>query len=211
MGSLMILNGKFKYSILFIVVGGIGVGIAQIVMEENIITNSFGSALEDVSENSGTWGSRTEYARMQIEQFLEHPVIGSGKSTLSGSTDFRAGNKVGRVGKLLEHSANTHTGYTSWLLSYGLVGVVWLVCFIFLLFILGLRGLRNATAEERALITFGLSYIGFIIITNISLNHLQFPNGILCTCLASAIIVRILYNQEQREHRSGDILNVTEI
>lgn len=211
MASLLMVKGKFKHSVLFVVIGAIAIGVAQVSMEENIITTGFETAIEDLSEDSGNWRARTDYAGSQLEDFMDHPLLGSGRSTLAGSESFRKGSKIGRVGKLLELSANVHTGYASWLSSYGFVGVVWLVCFLLTIFILGRRALRNASTVEKTLVTFALSYIGFVIITSISMNHLQFPDGILYVCLAAAIIVRILYNHDHgSEQKARDDANGTQ-
>lgn len=198
MGSILILNGKLKYSVFVVFLGALTVGVAQIFMEENIIINTFESAIEDVAEDQGTWGARMDLARSQINEFVEHPLLGSGKTALAGSESFRGGSKIGRVGEVLEKSTNVHAGYSSWLLGYGLVGAIWLVCFIWLHFALGVRTYRNAVPEEKALIMFGLSYLGFIITTSVSMNHLQYPVGIIYICLASAIVVRIFHNQKYR-------------
>jgi O-antigen ligase len=90
-------------------------------------------------------------------------------------------------------TAKSDLGYSSWLSSYGLVGVVWFFFFYYVQFSMVRKVLKRAVGEDSILAHFAMSYLVFELVSFITLPHLLHPESIILNTLVAAIIVRLYY------------------
>ena len=198
--SLLVIRRKWKQMLLLLILSGITFGIIEATMEDNVMVNLFSSAYEDVVEQTGTWKPRLEQLELDLREFRRHPWIGSGASAIRSVTE-QGGTRL-QV-KMAALSYKFDLGYTHWLKSYGMAGVVWLLFFFWFQFSMGLRAQKRCRGDDKTLAMFALSYLGFVILSFVTLNHLMHPDGIIMLCLSAAVIVR-LYKNSQGE--TGDMV-----
>lgn len=195
MFSLLFLKGKFKHATLAIVIGGIAVGIAQITMKQNVLISSFESSIEEVSEGEGTWDARLMQISADIEQFMKHPIMGSGLSVMRLAPDMMGERDV-QAFKMVGGGGRVDVGFTGWLQFYGIVGLIWLVFFFSTVWFLGRKALHQAVGDQQTIVLFGLSYMSFVMLSFITLNHLMHPSGIIFVCLGVTTIVQVLWQHQ---------------
>jgi len=184
--GLLSMRRRFKAVIFLVVSVSVAFVIIDARMEKNILTNPFTGAVEDVLEKKGTWDDRIEQLNYDFDEFLRYPVLGNG---LAAYRSTRRGFKSQREAALEERAKMDDLGYTHWLKAYGLVGMVWLIVFLFSIISIGLSSIR-VEEGDKVIATFGLSYIVYVVISLVTLNHVVFPWRILPLCFVASILVR---------------------
>jgi hypothetical protein len=181
----------------------LAVATAQVVMKENLLLSLFSSTFSEIEHQEGTWEARLQQMKVVVQQFREHPVIGSGATMLriieeNAATDPQQTMAV----EALIHIADL--GYASVLKGYGLLGLTWLFLFLFTLFTQGYRAYQQGDAQQRTLALFALGYLLFVVISGITINHFMFADGILMLCLVAALLSRLRWEQTRtREAQNG--------
>jgi O-antigen ligase len=174
--------------------------ISYAVDKENIVSQAYMTAADRITAgDSGVWGGRLDQATTAIEEFIRHPIIGSGLATIKADSD----NKIaGTTQNMAELARKVDLGYLHWAKAYGLAGALWLVIFLIFLWNLGRSLLPIIQKEDRSIVIFGLSYVSFTIISSLTLNHFMIPARILLICLLTAIFVRLNYNIRKIGHNN---------
>lgn len=194
-----------RYGLLFLsgMLFTLAAATAQVVMEENLLLSLFSSTFSEIENQDGTWEGRLQQMQVVMQQFREHPVIGSGATVLRiAEEDVATGPKQTTAIEALVHVADI--GYLSMLKGYGLVGVSWLAIFLFTLLLQGYRAYRQGDAQQRTLALFALGYLLFVMISGITINHFMFAEGILMLCLVAALLARLRWEQTRtQEARNG--------
>ena len=181
----LVLARKYKDMLFAGLLGALAVGVAGSVMEENIFLHPFESGISDLAQGSGTVSGRLETAEIAFEEFKQHPWIGSGVVAIrTGTFDSL------KRGKIMALTYQSDLGYAHWLKNYGLVGVVWLVGFLWALWSTSWRALKRRDGQNYVLDIFSFSYIVFVAITMVTLNHMMYPERIILLLLVAAILVR---------------------
>ncbi len=116
---------------------------------------------------------------------MNHPFIGSGTSTLWTTKEAR----LSKEEWLLGYKADL--GYSHWAKAYGLIGIGWLILFFGILSTKALHASKIHRNTNSDISNFCISFLGFILVTFVTLNHLMFPPGIVTVCLTAAIILRM--------------------
>ncbi len=198
--GMLVLKRKFGYLLIAAFISISAIIIVGFIFEENIILSLFSSAADNLVHKSGSWQGRAIQLQTDIKHFLEHPLIGSGTSTLR--VDLTSGS-VSSPSELEQWSLayKDDLGYTHWLKSYGIVGMIWLLSYFYLLWHQGRYLMRKANKNLQVIASFTVSYTAFVIGTFITLNHMMFPYGIVLICLLTAIIVRMKYFVEAEDEQ----------
>ncbi|HND28324.1 MAG TPA: O-antigen ligase family protein, partial [Pseudomonadales bacterium] len=176
----------------------LAVATAQVVMKENLLLSLFSSTFSEIEHQEGTWEARLQQMKVVVQQFREHPVIGSGATMLriieeNAATDPQQTMAV----EALIHIADL--GYASVLKGYGLLGLTWLFLFLFTLFTQGYRAYQQGDAQQRTLALFALGYLLFVTISGLTINHFMFAEGILMLCLVAALLARLRWDQSKAQ------------
>jgi hypothetical protein len=188
----------FKATILALTILSVGfvvVEMSDVRIEESVIVGAFTSSVEEVSEETGTWETRLEKIKIDFEEFLKHPVIGGGLLALRDTPSMR---RSPIKWNLVKRSRMEDLGYTHWLKAFGVIGMIWLLLFFYFLWSGGRKILHGSDDIGRSIARFSLSYIGFVFISFVTLNHFMFSQRIFFVCLVSAIIVRLIWNDRGR-------------
>lgn len=170
------------------IIGAILVGVAQLTMEDNIFIEPFTSSAEEYGQTTGTWAVRVRKSQEFFEIFREHPLVGSGTVAIRIPDD----GTVSRGSRIFRASMQGDLGYAVWLKAYGLVGMTWLFVFFYLMWLLARRSEKLVPEKFAAVPLFSRSYVYFVIISNVTLNHLMTAEQILLVSLCTAIIVQSL-------------------
>ena len=166
---------------------------------ENIISNLFVSGYTDLMEQTGTWKWRSRRIKMDLEEFKKHPWIGSGASALRRPTKQK--NTLLQI-KTAELSYRHDLGYTHWLKFYGIVGALWLGLFFGYQVFVGWQSYKKCNAEERIVVVFALSYLGYVMVSYLTLDHLMNPSRIIFITFCAAILVTMSRHTglDERQH-----------
>jgi len=186
---LMIYKRKFKLLAGLLLVIILAISIASLVMKENIFTTPFTTATDELKSGKGTWGARKEQITADIKEFQAHPWFGSGLIAYRLST--KIGMSERKHTEFEFKTANQDLGYYHWIKFYGVAGIVWLTFFFILLVKHSRKAEIYACPANKALALFAMSYVGFVIVSFITLSHLTDPDGILLVSFTTAIIVRL--------------------
>ncbi|MCJ7602653.1 MAG: O-antigen ligase family protein [Desulfobulbaceae bacterium] len=189
LAGMLFFKRKFRHLIISAFIAVMAIVVVDQYLPENLIINLFTGAAEDVSEGSGSWRGRLIQLETDFKEFKEHPIIGSGASTIR--LDSGSGYSSTSQAEMFALAYKDDLGYTHWVKAYGLVGLVWLLSFFFLLWHYARKTVRMADKEHKDITTFSVSFVVFIIGTFITLNHLMFPHSIVLVCLIAAIIIRM--------------------
>lgn len=195
MSSVLVIKRKWKPLLVLLVCSLATYVMLEAKIGKDIMANLFTSAYEDVVEQTGTMRPRLKEIRIDLKEFRRHPLIGSGLAAIRSTTGL-GGSRL-RL-KLKDLSYRSDLGYTHWLKFYGMVGVVWLLLFFFFQAYYGIKALKKCVGIDKAIAMFTLTYLGYIIVSFFTLNHLMFPRGIVMVCLNSAIIIRLHFNSRGR-------------
>lgn len=166
----------------------IATSILSYTMKENIIFDIFLSAYNEFTTESGTWAPRIKQIKTSLNEFMNHPLFGSGVSAIrSVSDNFSSLLHI----KLQEISYKHDLGYIHFLKSYGLVGALWFLLFFGIQILMCYKTKRYTSYEDTIVIDFCLNYIFFVLISFITLNQLMFPQRIVLICLNASFIASI--------------------
>jgi len=186
--SAMVLKRRWKPLAAFVILFVLAAGVISLRMRENLVVKPFSSTYSDVVDRTGTWGIRMRQLELDFEEFSRHPLIGSGVSAL------RAPEKGTRLQRAMAEVAyQSDLGYTHWMKSYGILGVVWLAFFFYIQFAMVIRAARKSDGLDRKLALFSLSYLSYMALSFLTLNHLMFPFYSFMIIMNAAIIVRLYY------------------
>jgi hypothetical protein len=174
-------------------------------LEENLITNPFVSAKEDILESEGSWEKRLRQIKVDLEEFKKHYIIGGGAGVLRSQTDAGNAMRSKTAIEMLNLSYQHDLGYTHWLKNFGSFGLFMLIFYFSTMFIMNYRSFRLSIGYDyKILLYFTLSYLLFIIISFITLNHFGVAKHSIFNSLNAALIVRC-YNYltiaKEREYR----------
>jgi hypothetical protein len=162
--------------------------VITVTLPENILLTPFTTAVEDVSEGTGTVEGRLVQLEHDIHEFMEHPWIGSGLIAIRTS-EYRG---VGiNAAELALATRKADLGYSHWVKMYGLAGILWLGLFLYYLGTRSLRAYRSTRGMDNTVALFAVAYTSFIIITGVTLNHFLIPDRIIVFTLLAAIVVRL--------------------
>lgn len=165
--------------------------VSSLYSDENVLLAQFTSLAEDYKEGRGSWSGRLEQVEIAVDEFMEHPLLGSGASTLRMEG---ASSPAANIREWKNLALKSDLGYLSWIKAYGLIGVIWFVWFFGYLFFTARRYYRQLERDDGLLYSvsmFCYSSVVFLLTTFVTLNHLMFPSGILLVCLVAAITVRL--------------------
>jgi hypothetical protein len=158
-------------------------------MKENILLSPFASATQEVNTGAGTWGARELQIAADLKEFKANPMFGSGLIAFRLSK--KTGLSVSEREVMEFKTANQDLGYYHWIKFYGVAGLIWLTLFFVQLLVKSRKAERTTSSENKALALFSMSYVGFVIVSYITLSHLTDPDGILLVCLTAVIIARL--------------------
>ena len=177
-----------KYKILFVgtALGVMVIGLASVVMQENILLQPFSGTAHFVQEEEGTKGGRISQFELDFDEFIKHPFIGSGLVAIRVSELDRL-----KRGDFAERTRTADLGYTHWIKNFGIVGIIWVIAFLYVLLSTGIRLLNNSDGELATLSLFATAYVAFVGITMITLNHLMVKERIIVLCLVAALLTRL--------------------
>ena len=186
---LQVLSSK-KLILIFVTVFLFLVIIAgmNIFTDDNIFLSLLNRTADDLEHGSGSWKGRLIQLNTDFEEFMRHPLIGSGTSTIR-IAETKLLTK--RAAELRALAAKSDLGYTHWIKAYGLVGMTWLVLFFGNLIIRALRVYKTHDSLHADIANFCFSYLLFIMGTFITLNHLMETPNLVIVCLLAAIIMRL--------------------
>ena len=164
----------------------------SVVLPENPLLSLFTSGVEDIAQQKGGWSEsgRVLQLKVAMEEFAEHPILGSGTIALRPTEAPLGGQDL----QLLAKSKDL--GLPFWLRNYGMMGVVWLSLFFGVLFKWGLRAVRRGNPRTALLARFAVVYLVAALASGVTLNYFTNPGGILSLCLAAAIITRLRFGAE---------------
>lgn len=182
--AVLLLGRKYKEIAAVAFISVFAIGMAQVLMEENIFLLPFTSGLEDVSHGTGTVEARLLQVDAALQEFKEHPWIGSGLVAI------RIGEVTRNKSEMAELTYKSDLGYIHWLKNYGLVGAVWLTGFLWLLLSMGWQAAKQTGRQYYMLDIFCLVYVLYVVVTLVTLNHLMYPERILLLLMVAAILVR---------------------
>lgn len=177
-----------KYKILLVggLLGFLVIGITGVVMKENILLQPFTGTAGFVQQEEGKKGGRISQLQLDFEEFKKHPFIGSGLVAMRVSE-----LDLLKRGDLAERTRTADLGYSHWVKNFGVVGIIWVVVFLYVLLSTGIRLLKNRDKELSAIALFATAYIGFVIITMVTLNHLMVKERIIVLSLVAAVLMRL--------------------
>lgn len=172
------------------------------LLEENLLTYPFVSAKEDILESEGTWKPRLSQIKVDLEEFKKHYIIGGGAGVLRSHQDALTPTTWNKAVEILNLSYQHDLGYTHWLKNFGSIGLLMLMFYFLSLFYMGYRSLRlSADYEYEILPYFASSYLLFVLISFITLNHFAVTKHSIFNSLNAAIMVRCYhYLTIEREH-----------
>jgi hypothetical protein len=199
--TLLIIKRRWKYLLFFLLVSLVAVGVTGITMKENIMISPFTLAYKNITQKSGTWDARLRQLKIDIKEFKRHPWIGSGVAAIRSATSL-GGTRLQKRMSLLSYKSDL--GYAHWLKLYGIVGMIWLVLYFYFQVIMALRAQKALKGADNTLAVFTLSYLGYLAIALITLNHLMMPEHMIMFILNTAIIVRIYWNSQNRVNISNN-------
>ncbi|HEC17414.1 MAG TPA: O-antigen ligase domain-containing protein [Sedimenticola sp.] len=156
--------------------------------EGSLLVNLFSSSVEDVTTESGTIRGRLAQLNVALEEFYAHPYIGSGASVL------RTEGVVAMYGKVKDVAAlgyKSDLGYAKWLGSYGLLGALWFASFWIVVLVKLRRVAKDCASADAMLPAFVGSYLAYVAISFLTINHFMKPEGIVLLMLVLAVLVRI--------------------
>ena len=193
-----LLVGQRRYKMLGALVLGFAVLAISLslVYEQNILTNPFLQAYEDVSKSEGTWAAREEQIRLNWDIIWENMYVGNGGLVVRESAitwKSTSGTWFAGYGADL--------GYMSFLKFFGIPGVLWMIL-LFAIFAVHLRRALVATDADWVMVRF-CGYTGlYMLIAEVTLDFFTIPVGILPMCLTVAMlrISTIPMKQELRGH-----------
>lgn len=189
--ALLIVRRKYMTLLAAGVVAALAVGLAGMVMKDNILLHPFVTTVDELQSGgrgSGTWAARMDQIAVDFEEFSDHPFIGSGLVTIRLST-FKGGAK--QLAEMWALSYSSNLGYTHWVKNYGLVGVLWMIAFLYQVWGMSRRGLKIKNVQDASIREFGFGYVVFVTLSLVTLGHFMNPDRLLMMCLVSAILVRL--------------------
>ena len=164
-------------------------GITQINTGDSLLLSPVSTTVRDVSEGEGTWSDRLEQLDTDLEEFLKHPVIGSGLGAVRIKSD--EATNVRKLATLKTKARQADLGYSHWLKTFGMVGIIWLILFFYYF---AKKAIQEFTGTDQMIALLGSSYLGFMMVSFVTLNHLMFPFRIVIFTLVLAMLVRIIWN-----------------
>jgi O-antigen ligase len=186
----LLVRRKWKSLVVFLLISVAALAIMNVATEKNVLISAFSTAFTDVADNTGTYPDRYNQLVADLREFMRHPWMGSGAGAVRSPTAL-GGSRLQYAMKLLTDKSDL--GYSSWLSSYGLVGMVWFFLFFYVQFSMVLKVLKRAVGEDNILAHFALSYLIYELVSFITLPHLMHPESIILNTLVAAIIVRLYY------------------
>lgn len=175
-------------------------GITQINTGDSLLLSPVSTTVKDISEGEGTWSPRLKCLDTDLEEFLKHPIIGSGLAALRIKPEEVSIRKWAILEKI---SSQSDMGYSHWLKTFGIVGIIWLILFFYYFGSIAKNAIQESTGTDQMIALLGSSYLGYMMISYITLNHLMFPFRIVIFTLVSAMLVRIIWNRRHR-HTTTD-------
>jgi len=186
----LLVRRKWKPLVVFLFISIAVLGIMNVTAKKNVLVSAFTTAFTDVADKTGTYPDRYNQLIADLREFTRHPWMGSGAGAVRSPTEI-GGSRLQHSMQLL--TTKSDLGYSSWLSSYGLVGLVWLVLFFYVQFSMALKVLKRAVGEDNILAHFALSYLIYELVSFVTLPHLMHPESIILNTLVAAIIVRLYY------------------
>lgn len=187
MGCILLVRRKYAALIGITVAGTLLAALMAAFMHSTILLNPFVSSIEEVQQGSGTWGARLAQISLSLDEFYEHPWLGSGLGAVRLST---TEGDVTSKRELANLSYKSDLGYTVLLKTYGVAGVVWLLFFYAILLSLSRTSLNGFSKTGHPLLLFAPVYIFYVMLTMVTLNHLMYPDLIMLLFLAVTILLR---------------------
>ena len=187
MGCILFVRRKFA-ALMGVAAAGVMVAVLMAAfMDSTILLNPFVSSVEEIQQGSGTWGARLAQISLSLDEFYEHPWLGSGMGAVRLST---SEGDVTSKRELANLAYKSDLGYTVLLKTYGVAGVVWLLFFYAVLLSLSRTSLNGFSKTGHPLLLFAPVYIFYVMLTMVTLNHLMYPDLIMLLFLAITILLR---------------------
>lgn len=180
------LSRRVKELSYLLVAGVLGGIVTAIVLPTNLLLAPFVTAVEDVSQGSGTVKGRLVQLENDIEEFMQHPLIGSGLVVVRTSEYSELGTS-----DMALKTRTADLGYSHWVKMYGVFGVFWLAALFIYLGLTSLRVVRTSAGLQCSLALFAVGYFAFVVVTGVTVNHFLVPERITLFMLLAAIIVRL--------------------
>jgi hypothetical protein len=175
---------ELRYMVLAAMLAGM---VLAVVMPQNILLTPFTTAVEDVSTGTGSIKGRLVQLEHDVQEFMEHPWIGSGLVAIRSS---KYGGIGVDMGEMALSTRKHDLGYAHWMKMYGLAGIVWLAIVMYLIGSRSYRVFRNSSGLRNTLALFAFAFFSFIAITGITLNHFLVPDRIIIFMLLAAVVAR---------------------
>ena len=147
----------------------------------NIISNLFTTAYQDVTQKTGTWEARLIQIREGWKILKKHPFIGSGGLVIRQTKEGKVTNEM------MWANAGADLGYTSWIKYFGVPGILWMISFIGF-FYWKLNKILATTGTDKLMAGFAGYMFTYIIIAEITLDSFYRPHGIIKLCLTLSFL-----------------------
>jgi hypothetical protein len=191
--GLLALKGRLRVIISFTVIVFVAWVVMEFHMRENIMSSSYTGVVEDISEKKGTWDDRIEQIEIDVREFFKFPILGNAAAAIRISP-YTSNSARGR--ELAKISKMDDLGYTHWMKSFGIVGMVWLALFFAGLWSSAFKAFSLSSENNRSIALMCLSYLLYVMISFVTLNHLILPRRILPLCLIAALSQRLIWNSQ---------------
>ena len=182
--GLLVVQRKVKTLIAILALSSIAVWTFSYYTGANLLREMFVSGTEDAINQTGTADDRVEQLEIGMKIFNEHPILGSGTSVLRVDRNDPAENYFKDIARVQD------LGYAHWLKHFGMLGICWLIVFFASIFVNMRRAKRVLPGQYHYIYTFIASYLTYLAVSFITLNHFMFPTGIIQVSLFCALVVQ---------------------
>lgn len=185
--SLCILKGKIKLSILFFLLGLLVIWVIQLTSDVKFVEKTIELTVEEyhmTNNGTGSLGARVIQIQRDFKIFLEHPIFGTGAAAIRVDSNISA---LSSDNKLIKLGYKADLGYTSWLKSFGIVGMFWLVVLFIKLVRIGLKNYKSNNLIREQLGMYVIGNTGYLFISFLTLNHFMYKGGIIMIAVLLSI------------------------
>ena len=205
----MVAKKQFKLLLVLAFVMCVGIATLDAFLADDLILGLIQNTVEELVEGKGSWASRMPQIEKAFDDFQKYPIFGSGAVAIRITEGLKITSDK-QAEQVLLMVANRDLGFLVWLKLYGLVGVVWMTSFFLVLILKALRVAKRGKGNTQIMAVFGLSSLGFILITSINLNHYTLPAGCILVCLTAAAIMRADMEYRRSRATEGSALDAAE-
>ena len=185
--SLFFLKGKIKLSILSFLLGLFVVWVVQLTSGVKFVEKTIEFTTEEYhlqDSGRGSWGERLLQMQRDFKLFREHPVFGTGAAAIRVDKNISV---LSGGNKLFDLGYKADLGYTSWLKSFGVVGMFWLMMLFIKFLRIGLKNYKSSNLPREHLGLYVLGSTIYLFFSFLTLNHFMYKGGIVMIAVLLSI------------------------